>query len=117
MTQESSTQQAQIASAIALSSGLSIGYVIWLIRGGVLLSSMLSALPAWQMLDPLPVLTSNNSRRKPGAMAPDDPEVEQLFDSSRRAPPAPARAAATAAHAAEKTALDGDKTSQDATAP
>ena len=30
--------------------------MIWLIRGGVLLSSVLSSLPAWQMVDPLPVL-------------------------------------------------------------
>ena len=116
MTQESSAQQTQIASAIALSSGLSIGYVIWLIRGGVLLSSMLSALPAWQMLDPLPVLASNNNRRKPDATAADDPEVEQLFDGSRRAAPAPA-ASATKAHAEKKAGLPGDMTPQDTTAP
>ena len=30
--------------------------MIWLIRGGVLLSSVLSSLPAWRMVDPLPVL-------------------------------------------------------------
>jgi len=115
MSQESNAQQTQIASAIALSSGLSIGYVIWLIRGGVLLSSMLSALPAWQMLDPLPVLTSNNSRRKPGATAAEDPEVEQLFDGSRRTPSTPAASAATDAQGAEKASLKGDKTPQDTT--
>jgi len=31
--------------------------VLWLIRGGVLVGSYLSALPAWRMLDPLPVLS------------------------------------------------------------
>ncbi|MGH8651761.1 MAG: cadherin domain-containing protein [Gammaproteobacteria bacterium] len=31
---------------IALSMGLSVGYAIWLLRGGVLLSSLLSSLPA-----------------------------------------------------------------------
>jgi hypothetical protein len=31
-------------------------YVLWLIRGGVLMGSYLSALPAWRILDPLPVL-------------------------------------------------------------
>jgi hypothetical protein len=35
---------------------LSVGYLVWLVRGGILLSSLLSALPAWRMLDPLPVL-------------------------------------------------------------
>jgi hypothetical protein len=33
-----------------------VGYVVWLIRSGVLLSSFLSSMPAWQLIDPLPVL-------------------------------------------------------------
>ncbi|MGH8532879.1 MAG: cadherin domain-containing protein, partial [Gammaproteobacteria bacterium] len=41
---------------LALSLGLSVGYAIWLVRGGALLSSLLSSLPAWRWLDPLPVL-------------------------------------------------------------
>ena len=45
-----------MGSAIAVSTGLSVGYVVWLIRGGMLLSSLLSSIPAWQILDPLPVL-------------------------------------------------------------
>lgn len=43
-------------SVVSVSLGLSLVYVLWLIRGGVLLGSYLSALPAWRMLDPLPVL-------------------------------------------------------------
>ena len=39
-----------------LSLGVSVVYILWLIRGGVLLGSYLSALPAWRLLDPLPVL-------------------------------------------------------------
>jgi hypothetical protein len=31
-------------------------YILWLVRGGVLLGSYLSAMPAWRLLDPLPVL-------------------------------------------------------------
>ena len=45
-----------LGSAIAVSTGLSVGYVVWMIRGGMLLSSLLSSIPAWQILDPLPVL-------------------------------------------------------------
>ncbi|MGH8536050.1 MAG: cadherin repeat domain-containing protein, partial [Gammaproteobacteria bacterium] len=41
---------------LALSLGLSVGYAIWLVRGGALLSSLLSSLPAWRWIDPLPVL-------------------------------------------------------------
>jgi hypothetical protein len=43
-------------SSIALSMGLSIGYVIWLTRGGLLLASLLSSLPAWRVIDPIAVL-------------------------------------------------------------
>ena len=40
-----------VASTIAVSTGLSVGYVLWLVRGGLLLTSVLSALPAWQVVD------------------------------------------------------------------
>jgi hypothetical protein len=49
-----------IGSSVTVATGLSIGYVIWLIRGGVLLSSVLSSLPAWRMIDPLPVIAHLN---------------------------------------------------------
>jgi hypothetical protein len=45
-----------VGSGIAVTTGLSVGYVAWLVRGGVLLSTALSSLPAWQFVDPLPVL-------------------------------------------------------------
>ncbi|MBT8359900.1 MAG: hypothetical protein KJO32_03010, partial [Deltaproteobacteria bacterium] len=48
--------QTVIGSAIAVSTGLSVGYVVWLIRGGMLLSSVLFSMPAWHLADPLPLL-------------------------------------------------------------
>ena len=36
---------------------LSVGYVVWLARGGVLLASLLSSMPAWRIVDPLPILS------------------------------------------------------------
>ena len=72
-----------IASSIAVSSGLSIGYVIWLVRGGVLVSSMLSALPAWQLIDPLPVVAvAGSKKRKVASNEGDDQEFERLFDEA-----------------------------------
>jgi hypothetical protein len=35
---------------------LTVGYALWLLRGGALLASLLSTLPAWRLIDPLPVL-------------------------------------------------------------
>ena len=48
--------QGVLASSISLTSGLSIGYLLYIIRGGVIMSSMLSSLPAWRFVDPLPIL-------------------------------------------------------------
>ncbi len=43
-------------SAGAVTTGLSVGYIIWILRGGVLLSGLLAQMPAWAMLDPLLVV-------------------------------------------------------------
>jgi hypothetical protein len=43
---------------------LGLGYVIWSVRSGYLLASMLSALPAWRRFDPLPVLDFAAARRR-----------------------------------------------------
>lgn len=72
-------RETTLASSLAVTGSLSIGYVIWLVRGGVLMSSMLSALPAWQMIDPMPVLAAAGSA---GRARPDSggDHVERLFD-------------------------------------
>jgi len=80
-------QQALVALGVGVSGGLSIGYVVWLVRGGVLLSSMLSALPVWQILDPLPVLAAAQRGGARGQdLPPDDAELEGLFDAGPAAP-------------------------------
>ena len=48
-----------VGSAVAASIGLSVGYVVWMIRGGMLLASVLSSMPAWQIADPLPILAGD----------------------------------------------------------
>jgi hypothetical protein len=45
-----------VESAAVTSAGLTVGYVVWLLRGGMLLSSFLVQMPAWRMMDPLVVL-------------------------------------------------------------
>jgi VCBS repeat-containing protein len=60
-----------VGSTVVASTGLSVGYVLWLVRGGVLISSLLSSLPAWRLIDPLPVL----------AYASDDDEDEESLES------------------------------------
>lgn len=65
-------------SVVSVSLGLSFVYVLWLIRGGVLLGSYLSALPAWRMLDPLPVLARGDGE------AEEDDEALAVEDAGSR---------------------------------
>ena len=53
-----SINHAFVGSTVALSTGISVGYVVWLARGGLLLASMLSSMPAWRLVEPLPILAS-----------------------------------------------------------
>ncbi|GAB3760876.1 hypothetical protein GCM10028796_10170 [Ramlibacter monticola] len=61
-------------SVAGLSLGVSVAYVLWLVRGGVLVGSYLSALPAWRLLDPLPVLARAGEEEE-------DEDEDETFDS------------------------------------
>jgi hypothetical protein len=83
-----------LASTALVSTGLSVGYVIWLVRGGVLMTSLMSVVPAWAGMDPLPVLAemrrAEGGRTGGGADDPgdedmgDDDPIEKLFSKARR---------------------------------
>jgi VCBS repeat-containing protein len=45
-----------IESSVAAGATVTVGYVLWLLRGSLLLTTALSSLPAWRFVDPLPVL-------------------------------------------------------------
>ena len=53
-----------IGVSAVLTGGMSAGYVLWLLRGGVLLSSLLTSLPAWRIVDPLLVLAKRDRREE-----------------------------------------------------
>lgn len=78
-------QKHQIASSIAVSTGFSVGYVLWLIRSGALLSTVISSLPAWQFIDPLPVLSTLGAKAASGFNSADtkeDESLESMFEKS-----------------------------------
>ena len=57
-TDQNNLQATRVAiGTTATSAAASVGYVIWLARGGILLSSVMTALPAWRFVDPFPVLS------------------------------------------------------------
>jgi hypothetical protein len=82
MASDNQLNKVYLGSAIVSSIGLSVGYVVWLVRGGLLLSSLLSSLPAWQILDPLPIL----DRKKDGDQSEDDESLESILDRKPRQP-------------------------------
>ena len=46
-----------VAGAASLVSvGVSVMYFMWAVRAGSVLSSLLSSMPAWNLVDPLPIL-------------------------------------------------------------
>jgi hypothetical protein len=69
-----------MGSAIAASIGLSAGYVVWLLKGGSLLASVLSSLPAWQLADPLAILSS----KKGNGDVDDDESLETIIDDGTK---------------------------------
>jgi hypothetical protein len=71
-----------IGNAAGAAALVTVGYVIWAIRGASLLSSLLASLPAWRWLDPLPVLQSREDeerkrRRKRKAGVAEEPEEDE----------------------------------------
>jgi Domain of unknown function (DUF4347)/Cadherin-like/Right handed beta helix region len=68
-----------VATSTAVSAGLSIGYVIWLVRGGALMSSLLASVPAWRLMDPLPVLGSMGDNDQDD----DDESLDAMIESSK----------------------------------
>ena len=53
-----------VGSTAVVTTSLSVGYVIWILRGGSLLTAFMSALPAWQAFDPLPILQTFEKRNE-----------------------------------------------------
>lgn len=64
---------------------LTVGYVAWLVRGGVLLTSFISSLPSWQSFDPLPVL-ENAGEGEDETSDQGDTSIAELVDSEQPLP-------------------------------
>jgi VCBS repeat-containing protein len=81
VTRMTQTQQTTVGASVAVGTSLSVGYVAWLVRGGVLLSTALSTLPAWQFVDPLPVLAKARDGQSDDA---DDQSLQGIIEDSEK---------------------------------
>jgi len=70
-------------AAISVSAGFSIGYIVWLLRGGLLLSTVLTSLPAWRWVDPLPVLETMSNDTD----SSNDESLEEMVTDEENAVP------------------------------
>ena len=59
----------------SITSMATLGGVLWVLRGGVLMATTLSQLPTWRMIDPLTVLDSFRTTTSGGG-----DELESFFE-------------------------------------
>ncbi|PAY20765.1 hypothetical protein CKO51_04555 [Rhodopirellula sp. SM50] len=77
LKQDDSTPYIFAGSFAGVSSALSVGYVMWTVRGGLLATSLLAHLPAWSFVDPLLVLNEFEDDEDG-----DDDSLEEMLDKS-----------------------------------
>jgi hypothetical protein len=54
MKDDSGISRLAIGSAVSLT----VGYVLWTVRAGYFITTLIAQVPAWRVVDPLPILTS-----------------------------------------------------------
>ncbi|QDV46218.1 hypothetical protein Enr13x_61270 [Stieleria neptunia] len=77
LKQGDSTPYIFAGSFAGVSSALSVGYVMWTVRGGLLATSLLAHLPAWSFVDPLLVLNEMDDDDDE-----DDDSLEEMLDKN-----------------------------------
>jgi uncharacterized repeat protein (TIGR03803 family) len=86
--QEQKQQRMVFRVASCVTATAVAGYIVWLVQGGTLLMGVISALPFWRWLDPLPVLDSWEKtparggwfRRRRKSREPEERELEGIVD-------------------------------------
>ncbi len=74
--------QLMIGTAAVATTGLSVGFVVWMLRGGYLMASLLSSLPAWSFIDPLPILDELDNSNRP--KREDGESLESIIDRAEQ---------------------------------
>ncbi|MDH3320140.1 MAG: hypothetical protein OEO84_10685, partial [Betaproteobacteria bacterium] len=91
LADQGEVEQWVAGSAAVGGFALSVGYVLWLLRGGALLASLLTSLPVWRLIDPLPVLARVDEDESEDE-GDDDDAFASFLESGPAAPPAKERA-------------------------
>ncbi|MAE65767.1 MAG: hypothetical protein CMJ18_15975, partial [Phycisphaeraceae bacterium] len=67
-----------VGSIAGFNTLMTVGYTVWALRGGSLLASLMTSLPVWQFVDPLPVIEDarRHKRKKKGDDIEEEDEQE-----------------------------------------
>ena len=76
-------EQIVVGTALTGTFTLTAGYVLWAVRGSMLVASLVAQLPAWQVFDPLPILDSCDDERARRQIDEDgsDDSLESMLES------------------------------------
>ncbi len=69
--------------AVGVTGALTVGYVLWTIRSGLLLTSLLAQMPAWRLVDPLVVLDYLDDEQSDGD---EDDSIESMLERNADEP-------------------------------
>ncbi|MCC7335230.1 MAG: cadherin domain-containing protein [Pirellulaceae bacterium] len=75
---ELQTRQLIVGTAAAVTSSLSVGYVVWMLRGGTVVASFMSSIPAWCSFDPLPIVDSFENAHANKGRSPVDESLASI---------------------------------------
>jgi len=73
-------QQRTVVVLAAGSLSMTLGYLLWLVRGGALAASVLASLPAWRLIDPLPILSRLQDRETDESGEEEDEAIAVFSD-------------------------------------
>lgn len=69
-----------VGASLTATTGATVGYVVWVIRGGVLVSSVMANLPMWRLIDPMAILHSSETLEE------DNESLESMVDQTQESP-------------------------------
>ncbi len=84
LTTSAIAPELMLESVVMATSTLSVGYFLWIVRTGYLVASCISASPAWQSYDPLPIMASVQNSEDDLPETDQDRELEAMMGVNPR---------------------------------
>lgn len=82
----SASESLAVSTVTGTTVAFSVGYLLWAVRGGSLLTSLLCTIPVWRLVDPIPILefarrkTNRNHPARQASSDHADRQTDMLFE-------------------------------------